>query len=295
MAWALTPMQVNHRNQLNSRFPSRSKTSDGSIGDYQHTQGTSGHNPDDTAENNAEWDGDADSTQDVRAIDVDKDLNDPHGATREMVIQHYVKKFREGRWAPFRYIIYKGRIWRKTNGWLTETYSGSNGHFEHAHFSGDYSEAADQADNYDFRLNEVGDIMLDTTDKAWIKALLTDDPDVKAAQASNATKGTLSYAGGGLPVNTGLPAGSNFLNHFTQNAINVSTILTLVNAINQGADLDEQAVADAIAPMIINAVVPAVVTAVGQTAELTEQEVTDATEVAIREVFGSLGTPTTAS
>jgi hypothetical protein len=41
--------------------------------------------------------------------------------------------------------------------------------------------------------------------------------------------------------------------------------------------------------------VPAVVTAVGQTAELTEQEVTDATEVAIREVFGSLGTPTTAS
>jgi hypothetical protein len=173
-------MQISHRNQINVRFPRRSKTSDGSIGDYAHSQGTSGHNPDDTIHDNAEWDGDADKKQEVRAIDVDKDLNDEYGADMEDVVQHYIRMFRGGRWAPFRYIIYRGRIWRKANGWVTQTYTGTNGHYEHAHFSGDYSDAADEANEYDFRLDEVGNMAVTEADinkiaAAVIEALGTHD------------------------------------------------------------------------------------------------------------------------
>lgn len=122
---------------FNEVYPTRPKGSDGSIGDLAHAQGVSGHNPDDTSGVQAERT-DADSTPEVRAIDVtafDQLLN---------VIQRILK-------SPavrdcLIYIIYRGVIWRKAGNWVAEDYNGSDQHFGHAHFSGDPAYDTAQVD-----------------------------------------------------------------------------------------------------------------------------------------------------
>jgi hypothetical protein len=138
MAWVLTRGLQTVRAEFNEVFPDRDKNSDGSVGDLAHQSGPSGHNPDRTGR--PEY-SDGDSLDEVRAIDVDKDLRSV--ITMEQVIQYLVRRGRAGHYLPFRYIIYKGRIWGRSSGWVTQTYTGANKHNEHAHFSGDYTQTAD--------------------------------------------------------------------------------------------------------------------------------------------------------
>lgn len=121
------------RSDFNSRFPTRDKTTDGWIGDLAHQQEVSGHNPDDTAGVKAEY-SDADSKQEVRAIDVDKDLRDPKLTMQSVILQILKTKEDLDR---LKYIIYNRTIWSKSNNWQPKAYTGSNPHTEHAHFSGD--------------------------------------------------------------------------------------------------------------------------------------------------------------
>lgn len=141
MAWVLTIGMSTVRAEINTVFPARYKHSDGTIGDQAHASGKSGHNPDKTG--NAEYK-DGDSLDEVRAADFDRDLVPGSGTDwMDLVVQHIVTNARSGVYVPFRYIIYKRRIWSRTSGWATETYTGSNPHDEHAHFSGDYTQKAD--------------------------------------------------------------------------------------------------------------------------------------------------------
>lgn len=130
------------RGEFNVVFPSRDKATDGWIAGGGHTVVNTGHVGDRTGQ--AEYK-DGDSLDEVRAIDVDKDLRDASGlsVTMEQVIQYLVRFGRAGGYLPFRYFIYNSRIWRKSTGWVTESYTGSNKHTEHAHFSGDYTQTAD--------------------------------------------------------------------------------------------------------------------------------------------------------
>lgn len=141
MAWVLTRGLVRVRAEFNTVFPGRDKASDGSVGDLAHQSGLSGHNPDRTGR--AEF-RDGDSLDEVRAIDVDRDLV-PGSATdwMERVVQYLVRRARAGVYIPFEYIIYKRRIWSRSDGWVTRTYNGSNAHDKHAHFSGRWSQAGD--------------------------------------------------------------------------------------------------------------------------------------------------------
>lgn len=143
MAPVLTKGLTNVRAEFNATFGGRDKKSDGWIGDYKHSTGSSGHNPDKTGKGEYR---DGDSKDEVRAIDVDKDLRDAsgRGVTMERVVQYILTKLRAGVYMPFRYIIFNRRIWTRSNGWRTQDYTGPNGHTEHAHFSGDFTEKADE-------------------------------------------------------------------------------------------------------------------------------------------------------
>lgn len=163
----LTKGMKNLGNQFNSAFPGRDGASDGAIGDYAHTQEDSGHNPDDTSQHNAEWDGDADNVKDVRAIDVDSDLRTP-GVTMQDVIDHL--RALPGLSSVLRYMIFNRKIYSASNGWVPQTYSGASAHTEHAHFSGAYTEASDQNGTFDFKFDEIGD---DMTPDQMIAALKT--------------------------------------------------------------------------------------------------------------------------
>lgn len=141
MAAVLTIGLTTVRSEFNSVFPGRDKRSDGWIAGGGHTTVNTGHVGDRTGK--AEY-RDGDALDEVRALDVDKDLVPGSGVDwMELVVQYLVKKARAGGYIPFRYIIYKGRIWSRGDGWKTRTYTGANKHNEHAHFSGDYTQTAD--------------------------------------------------------------------------------------------------------------------------------------------------------
>lgn len=121
-------------NDFRKTFPDSIRAQDGWIGDLAHSQGKSGHNPDDTPGVQAERE-DADSKQEVRGIDKDKRLNAANGTTLEQVVQKMLKTPNDLK--RLIYIIFNRRIWKKSNGWKQETYTGSDPHDMHAHFSGD--------------------------------------------------------------------------------------------------------------------------------------------------------------
>lgn len=130
--WVKAPNIVSLFDSVNKIAPSRDKASDGTVGDLEHQQGVSGHNPDDYPGVTAER-SDSDNIPEVRAGDIDIDLKVP-GLTMEMLVQAVLKSTDKNRLI---YIIYNKRIWEKSNGWKQRTYTGSNPHDKHAHFSGD--------------------------------------------------------------------------------------------------------------------------------------------------------------
>ena len=221
----LTPGMKNLGNQINRRFPTRSGASDGARGDYAHTQGTSGHNPDDTRYDNAEWDGDSDSTSEIRAIDVDKDLNDPRGASMQELVD-YIRRL-PGIGTVLRYIIFNKKIYHVRNGFAPEDYEGDNKHTEHVHFSGAWTQASDANTSFDFKLEQLGDRVATQFN--------AEDRDVLKAEA---TEGVLSYAGGGLPIWPGKPATANFLNSFTKMFNNIQELQVVLAAVASKVDLD---------------------------------------------------------
>ncbi len=141
-SWVRTRGLTTFVGEVNETFPGRDRKSDGSVGDLAHQTSPSGHNPDRTGL--AEYK-DGDAKNEVRAVDVDKDLRPGSGIDwMELVVQYIVKRARSGVFVPFEYIIYKRRIWGRWDNWVTRQYTGVNPHNEHAHFSGGYSERADE-------------------------------------------------------------------------------------------------------------------------------------------------------
>ncbi|MGC4769193.1 hypothetical protein ACLQ25_09460 [Micromonospora sp. DT44] len=136
MAWVVAPNIKALFASVNKLAPARDKTSDGTIGDLAHSTGVSGHNPDDTAGVRAER-SDSDTTPEVRAGDIDRDLRIDHipGDDMEAVVQKVVRTPALRR--RLIYVIYNRRIWSASSGWAQQPYSGSNPHDHHAHFSGD--------------------------------------------------------------------------------------------------------------------------------------------------------------
>jgi hypothetical protein len=166
-SWQLTKGLQNLREQVNEAFPDRDKASDGTIGDSAHQAETSGHNPDSTPGSKAEWQ-DGDSTPEVRAWDMDSDLR-AEPATAQQLVDHI--RALPNVSTVLRYMIFNRKIYRAANGWKAETYSGPSPHTEHIHFTGAYTQAADNNTSFDFRLEEIP-VALTTADKNWLTGLV---------------------------------------------------------------------------------------------------------------------------
>jgi hypothetical protein len=139
-SWILVPCLVTLRSEFNALSPGRDKSSDGSIGDTAHSQSSSDHNPDETGSTPYE---DADSINEVHAIDVDKDLRKA-GWTMQKAVEIIVMRHRQGRDNRLQNVIYNRRIWSRSWGWTARTYTGANAHTQHAHFSARYTTAQER-------------------------------------------------------------------------------------------------------------------------------------------------------
>lgn len=110
MAYFLSPALARLRLEVNALWPGRSKVSDGWIGDTAHSARKSDHNPDYSAGGI------------VRAIDITND-----GIDVDAFVSSVIRDPRT------RYVITRGRIWTRENGW--QKYTGPNGHYHHVHVS----------------------------------------------------------------------------------------------------------------------------------------------------------------
>jgi len=133
--WILVSCLVSLREEFNQLAPDRDKSSDGSIGDDAHASSSSDHNPDETGATPYE---DADSVNEVHAIDVDVNLRVP-GWTMERAVQIIVDRHRLGSDDRLQNVIYNRRVWSRSWGWTEREYTGSNPHDKHAHFSSRYT------------------------------------------------------------------------------------------------------------------------------------------------------------
>ncbi len=248
--WILVPCLVSLRNEFNRLAPGRDKASDGSIGDSAHAGSSSDHNPDETGATPYE---DADSRNEVHAIDVDADLR-RSGWSMQKAVEVIVTRHRTGRDDRLQNVIYNRRIWSRTYDWANRPYNGSNPHDKHAHFSARYTTAA-ESDTSPWGLLEEDD-MLTADDKpiieAALKSVLLDDD---SAVAGKLKARPWQYAGGGTP---GDITGANLLGYFTALYANVKSlqqsVAALAGAVAGITDVDEQALAAALTPALTDAV-----------------------------------------
>jgi len=111
-SYHLAPSLDALRDEINRRWPGRSKKSDGWIGDASHQASKSDHNPD--------WD----NGGVVRAIDVTSQDIDA-----DVIINALVKDSRVN------YVIHRGRIYSRVRGFTPKRYTGANPHNHHVHVS----------------------------------------------------------------------------------------------------------------------------------------------------------------
>ena len=102
------------RNQVNTKYPNRSKSSDGIIGDLAHRKRKSDHNPD--------------SDGAVRAIDL---THSPKSGFDSYRFADHLRATKDNR---ISYVISNRRIFSSGN-WQWRKYTGSNPHSGHLHLS----------------------------------------------------------------------------------------------------------------------------------------------------------------
>jgi hypothetical protein len=154
VTWKLVPAAVTLRTQINLRWADRDHASDGSIGDADHQNRPSDHNPDVDG-----W---------VHAIDVDEDLdpNDP-GACERLANQllEYARTKQPGS-ARLKNIVYEDRVASGTypdKFWVWR-YNENLDHHAHMHIS--FTDAAED-NGLPFNLpifKESDDVALDQAD-----------------------------------------------------------------------------------------------------------------------------------
>lgn len=121
--WRVAKALLKLRDQVNAKYPGRSKASDGTIGDAKHATRNSDHNP---------WVRDG-KWGVVTGMDI---TNDPaHGLNSRAGAEALIATRDE----RIKYLISNGQICSGTGqdhpAWVWRTYTGTNAHRHHAHIS----------------------------------------------------------------------------------------------------------------------------------------------------------------
>ena len=116
MTWRVAKSLLHLKKQVDEAFPDRSKDSDGTIGDANHSARTSDHNPD------------TDGV--VKAMDI---THDPDNGVDSYKLAEELRASRDHR---IKYIISDRKICSSTQSpWMWRRYTGSNPHDHHVHVS----------------------------------------------------------------------------------------------------------------------------------------------------------------
>jgi hypothetical protein len=132
MTWRLAISLDTLRTEINGYAPTRSKRSDGTIGDPAHASRASRHNPN--------------RYNVVTALDVTHDPAggcDVHTIARGLVLDPHPE---------LEYVISNGQVAKRRTGFRWETYTGSNQHRLHAHFAVGRGPDSDPLPPYDSTL-----------------------------------------------------------------------------------------------------------------------------------------------
>lgn len=138
-AWVLVPSLVALREEFNRLNPSRDKGADGSIGDSAHTS-SSDHTPDEDSD--VLRDHDADSKNEVHALDIDSTGPWP-GLSFEDIVMGIVAREKK-RWndpndvCRLEYVIWDHHIYSRAYNFAPRAYTLSDPHTNHGHFSSRY-------------------------------------------------------------------------------------------------------------------------------------------------------------
>lgn len=135
MAWRLAQSLIDLRTEINTKYPDRSKASDGTIGDTAHSSRKSDHNPD--------------SSDVVRAMDITEWDPDTPGDPNDDVAEFIAETIRRNKPPWVKYVIWRERMFSSyvSNGipaWTWRKYTGINGHFKHVHVSVNPDGLADE-------------------------------------------------------------------------------------------------------------------------------------------------------
>lgn len=115
-AWRVAKSLLTLRDQINTKYPSRSKLSDGTVGDLAHQATASDHNPN--------------AAGVVTAMDI---THDPAHGVDTWALAEVLRQRRDPR---IKYVISNGRIFSSvTSPWQWRKYTGANAHAHHVHVS----------------------------------------------------------------------------------------------------------------------------------------------------------------
>ncbi|GAA2886405.1 hypothetical protein Acy02nite_41600 [Actinoplanes cyaneus] len=164
--WVLVPCLVSLRAEFTAVAPRRDRSSDGAIGDGNHTS-ASDHTPDEDSD--ILRDHDADSKNEVHALDIDSSGPWPGGpAWFDAAVKGIVDRHRRGEDDRLQYVIWNRQIANRDIGnWKWRPYTSTKDpHTGHAHFSARYTTAQEQ-DTGPWGL-EGDDMPLNSDDKSFI-------------------------------------------------------------------------------------------------------------------------------
>ncbi len=201
----LVPCLVSLRDEFNAVSPRRDRSSDGWLGDQRHALTSSDHNGDESGRTPYE---DADLVDEVHGLDVDDSGPWPSVGWFDRKVEEIVTAHWAGRDDRLQNVIRNGRIASRTWGWTWRTYTGPNGHYEHAHFSSRYTTAqendtspwgvAPDPEDFDMTQDEFNDRM----DTWWSSRMNPANTDLypKGAVSGTSALGLLRRAPANLPT-----------------------------------------------------------------------------------------------